>query len=541
MDNPKSIGKYEVQELLGGGMSQVYRARDTVIGRTVAIKILTPAGGADPDTKARFLREAQIAGSMAHENIMSVYDFGENEGQPFMVMEFLRGEDLRSAMKNGRTGDLNTRLQTALQIARALEYIHQQKIIHRDIKPENIHVNAGGKVKLVDFGIAKTDELNLTRPGFTAGTPSYMAPEQVLAKDVSHLADIYSFGVLLFELLTGSKAIAGDNVEQLFHKILSEKVDTAPLIRANVPESICRLIEECIEKDPARRPQSMSAVRSVIEKALAPEKTPISQSPATPTRSRWILPAAVAGVVILLAAAVTLFLSTREKKSVQPEVKKAEPSSVLATPTGEMVLVKSGAMPSFYIDRTEVTNDAYASFCSARQRPLPENFPKDQPGYPVVGITIVDAKEFAKWANKRLPNKLEWELAARGSDPREYPWGNTQDPSRANVSDNPGLSSHELIPADAFHEGSSPYGVLQMAGNAWEFVDEMITPSEGALEAMTKIMRPPPTADEPWYMIFGGSYYSPLVKSFHDGDDWSAVPARFRRKDIGFRCVKDVQ
>jgi len=210
MENPKRIGKYEIEEFLGGGMSHVYKARDTVIGRTVAIKILTQTGVADPETKARFLREAQLAGGLAHENIMSVYDFGEDAEQPFMVMEFLRGEDLRSAIKNNHTGDLNRRLEIALQVAKALDYIHQQKITHRDIKPENIHINAAGRVKLMDFGVAKTDELSLTRPGFTMGTPYYMSPEQVTGKDVTFVADVYSFGMLLFELLAGARATLAD-------------------------------------------------------------------------------------------------------------------------------------------------------------------------------------------------------------------------------------------------------------------------------------------------------------------------------------------
>jgi len=202
-----------------------------------------------------------------------------------------------------------------------------------------------------------------------------------------------------------------------------------------------------------------------------------------------------------------------------------------------MVLVRPAALPPFYMDRTEVTNEAYSRFCSERGRPLPPGFPPDRPDFPVVNITIVDAKEFARWAGKRLPTRSEWEAAARGNDGRAYPWGNNHDPSLANVADNPYLSTHDLMPANAFEQGKSPYGILQMAGNVWEFVDELITPSPGALQAFAKLMSPPPTIDEPWYTIQGGAYNVPLIRNV--SFEWSAVPARFRRPDIGFRCVKN--
>lgn len=540
MENPKRIGKYEIEEFLGGGMSHVYKARDTVIGRTVAIKLLTQTGVAESETKARFLREAQMAGNLSHENIMSVYDFGEDHEQPFMVMEFLQGEDLRSAMKSNRTGDLNHRLEIALQVAKALEYIHQQKIIHRDIKPENIHVGVTGKVKLMDFGVAKTDELSLTKPGFTMGTPYYMAPEQVIGKDVTHLADVYSFGMLLFELLTGSKAITGDTVEQLFYKILNEPADLSALQPAGVPESIRKLIATCITKNPADRPQSMREVQAVIEKALRPQQQTTSVRRAPLQRKKWLVPAAIIGLIAVVAIVVVFLQSRSEKEAVHETTtsKKAELSPVLSTSTGEMILIPAGGTISFYIDRTEVANEAYARYCAERGRPLPSGFPQSQMKLPVVNITIVDAQEFAKWAQKRLPSKDEWEAAARGSDKRSYPWGNAHDPSFANVSDNPGLSTHTLMPVDAFKQGAGPYGVMQMAGNAWEFVDELIAPSDGAMKAFARLMSPPPAADEPWYTIRGGAFDVPLVKNA--SFEWSGVPARFKAPDIGFRCVKDI-
>lgn len=158
-------------------MSHVYRARDLVIGRSVAVKILTETAAQDSEACNRFLAEARMAGNLAHENVISIYDFGKDEALGlFMVMEYLDGEDLRSAIRHSRTGDLADKLRIAVQIAKALDYIHRQKIIHRDIKPDNVHITSSGGVKLMDFGIAKTEDLNITRPGYVLGTPSYMAP-----------------------------------------------------------------------------------------------------------------------------------------------------------------------------------------------------------------------------------------------------------------------------------------------------------------------------------------------------------------------------
>ncbi len=260
MEHPSRVGKYELEQFLGGGMSHVYRAKDSVLGRRVALKILTPAGSADAETKARFLLEARMASSVSHENIISVYDFGEEQGRPFIVMEFLEGESLREAIKQGHLGDLEQRLKIAIQVARALDYVHARKIIHRDIKPENINIDFSGKAKLMDFGIAKSEGMQLTRAGFTLGTPYYMAPEQVLGKALTPQADVYGFGILLFELITGNKPITGDTVEKIFQQILYEPLNLEPLARLGVPHSLCELIARCTYKQLAQRPQNLGSV-----------------------------------------------------------------------------------------------------------------------------------------------------------------------------------------------------------------------------------------------------------------------------------------
>ena len=189
MQLPASVGKYELLEFLGGGMSHVYRARDTVIDRPVVVKLLTLEACHNAEAKARFLQEAKLAGNIQHENIVSVFDFGEHEGRPFIVMEYLKGEDLRDAIRAGHTGSIAERMKIALHVAEALEYVNGLGIVHRDIKPENVHVDQNGRVRLMDFGIAKTVDLSLTKTGMAMGTPYYMSPEQVAGKPVSPSMD----------------------------------------------------------------------------------------------------------------------------------------------------------------------------------------------------------------------------------------------------------------------------------------------------------------------------------------------------------------
>jgi serine/threonine-protein kinase len=547
MQLPSMIGKYELLEFLGGGMSHVYRARDTVIERPVVVKILTDEASADAESKARFLHEAKIAGGFQHENIVNVFDYGDHDGRPYIVMEYLEGEDLRGAIRAGRAGSMANRLRIAGSIAAALEYVHGRGIIHRDIKPENVHIDRNGKVKLMDFGIAKTANLSLTRTGMAMGTPYYMAPEQVAGRATTPLIDIYAFGMLFFELLTGVRGIQGDTMEQLFYQIMNQPLDADALEKAGVPPTVRDLIVRCTAKAAEQRPQSMSEVIQVVQRATpssrnsasiattrtlttpppppaAPTVTPTVTPLEAPQRPFAGRPVAIGLVAVIGAIVIASGIYLWSKR-------------VVAVPG--MIYYPGGAFPfgpdkkpvnlgPFYIDETEVSNADFAEFCRATGC-VP---PTGAPDLPVVRVTIAQARAYAQWKGRRLPTAQEWERASRGVDALRYPWGNQEDAKRANLLDNPTLVNHALMPVRSFAKTPE----YQMAGNAWEMVDTPVTPSDAAVAMFATLVTPAPTRDERWIQIRGGSYNTPLPAAVTY--EYSPIPERFSGPDIGFRCAK---
>jgi formylglycine-generating enzyme required for sulfatase activity/predicted Ser/Thr protein kinase len=550
MNLPARFGKYELQEFLGGGMSHVFQALDTVIGRQVAVKVLTDEGCRDTDTKNRFLHEARMSGTIQHDHIVTIHDYGEEQGRPYMVMEFLRGGDLRDAIRKGQTGDLRNRLRIADETAAALEYVHQRGIIHRDIKPENIFLEQSGRAKIMDFGISKAAGFNLTKAGNTMGTPFYMSPEQVLGTEITPLVDVYSYGIVLYELFTGDRLVKGDSMERLFYIILHEGPDPAKLSAAGLPPALCELILRCTAKKPEARIQSFSAIREVLKQITASVSgqgtAPATLSPAVPQppsgSSLKLGPMIGAGLGALALGAIALWYLNRAEPAPQPPPKKAELAAMIDAKGGKMALVPAGEfrfgsarsplkLPAVYIDVTEVSNRAYRDFASATNRALPEGFPADAPGLPAVNVSFNDAKAFCVWAGKRLPDDREWEKAARGTDGRNFPWGNNEDKSMANA------GNRGLAPVDSFEQGASPFKLLHMTGNAWEWVEHPHTPSAQAVETFGRILQPKPTANEPWHYIKGGAFDRALAEGVTY--EWASVPARLTNPAIGFRCAQD--
>jgi formylglycine-generating enzyme required for sulfatase activity len=544
MQLPARIGKYELLQFLGGGMSHVYRSRDTVIGRQVAVKILTETGMQDPEARIRFLQEAKLAGTIKHDHIVTVHDYGEEDGRPFIVLEFLEGEDLRDAIQKQHLGDLKNKLRIALEIAQALAFVHEKNIVHRDIKPENIFIERSGRAKLMDFGIAKAQGLSLTKTGNSLGTPYYMAPEQVLGTAITELVDIYSFGMLLYEMLCGQKPVTGDTMERLFYVILHETPPEQALIDAGIPEEVRALIKRATAKKPEERFQGFGPVIALLKSFLAGEPGPVRAAPAASPQVRT-KPLLMVGIATAVIAVAFWFLLLRPKPAISPSL-----LETLQTPTGEMALVPEGrflfgkdrtpvTLAAFYVDRTEVSNEAYGKFCTAASHAAPTGFSTAKPADPVVNVTIGDAMAYAAWAGKRLPTEQEWEKASRGEDGRNYPWGNEADVSRANVADNLSVMPKGVRPAISFEAGVSPHRALNMTGNVMELVDEKRSPSPNAIAHFAGYLTPPPTADEPWYLMKGGAFDTPL--NFGVLYEQVVVPGRFSYGNLGFRCVKSIE
>ena len=260
----EKLGKYELREVLGrGGMGVVYRAFDPLMDREVAIKVILEKSLESQETKARFIREARTAGKLSHDNITVIHDYGEFEGKTFIVMEFLDGKDLRSIIDTKEPLTLRDKLSYARQVCRGLQYAHANMIVHRDIKPENIKVLADGRIKIMDFGIAKpysptavamevdTQQV-LTQIGMRIGTPWYMSPEQVKGDPVEKRADIFSFGVVLYELLTYKKPFTGNDTTVMY-KILHEEPDPIQLEESGLTVDLQKILTQCLAKDPAAR------------------------------------------------------------------------------------------------------------------------------------------------------------------------------------------------------------------------------------------------------------------------------------------------
>ena len=252
----EKIGKYTIIEMLGkGAMGVVYKALDPDINREVAVKTIRfdIVDGDDEEMIGRFIREAQAAGKLDHSNIATIYDVGREKDLTYIVMQYIKGQSLQQVIAKKKKFSPKEIADILIPLCEALEYAHQNGIVHRDIKPANILIDLNGKPNVVDFGVARVETSTLTQSGVTVGTPSYMSPEQIMGKRVDNRADIFSLGVILYELAAGQRPFSGGNVSTLMYKIVNEEPPHITEVEKSLPANYENIIEKALAKDPKDR------------------------------------------------------------------------------------------------------------------------------------------------------------------------------------------------------------------------------------------------------------------------------------------------
>ncbi len=461
-----NIGRYEVIDEIGrGGMGVVYLCRDPVLDRFVAVKTLLPRSLSRKSALKRFLREARVSARLDHPNIVRLHDIGEEGGIHYIVMEYVPGKTLREIIEGRSRAKIPEMVGIFRQICRALDYAHSLEVVHRDLKPENVIVSDAGSAKVLDFGLACLGgNHTLTSAGTVMGTLAYLSPEQARGEEVDHRSDIYSAGIMLFEMLTGRHPFASQSAAEMFQKNLTEPPPAMRKIDRRIPENMEVLVFRALRKDPGERFQSAVEMLEELD-GLKENLAETSLSP--PLR--------------VSVGKVEVFTNSKDG------------SELIMIPAGEFLMGSNdydNEKPShrvylnaYYIGKYEVTNEQFARFVNETGYNAggswKEYYNSGTADHPVVCVSWNDAVAYCDWANLRLPTEAEWEKAARGTDGRKYPWGNEWDVERCNWSEGPELSGmaniysgRGTLPVGSFSSGESPYGCLDMAGNVWEWCSD---------------------------------------------------------------------
>ncbi|MBI3242249.1 MAG: SUMF1/EgtB/PvdO family nonheme iron enzyme [Chloroflexi bacterium] len=519
-------GRYKIDSQLGqGGMSTVYKAADPNLRRTVAVKLIHPHLAADPEFVRRFEEEAAAVAQLRHPNIIQVYDFDHDGDTYYMVLEHVQGETLQARLKALNASHTRlplteaARLMTA--VCEAVHYAHERGMIHRDLKPANIMINQDSDPVLMDFGVVKmlSGQQQQTSTGAIVGTPSYISPEQVRGERPDSRADIYSLGVVLFEMVAGRCPFDADSTLRLMLMHVNEPVPDIRELADDVPGALVAVVEKALAKQPEDRFQTAeemaAALRAVYGPAAmlrpasgstsaAPPSAPTVTKPvgqtavgasttealsappvqppkaATPKRNwmPFIIGCGALGVIGLIAVIAVAFGSSRLFGGGADAL---PPPEGMIRINGGVYLVGLDAVDEnhaalqqvtlveFWIDQHEVTNTQYAKFVSETGKPPPVSwaagaFPPGHDNRPVQGVTWDQAADYCAWTRKRLPTEAEWEVTARGPENDLFPWGNKEDSVK--------LPGNETYDVGTVSANRSRYGVFDLAGNVWEWVAE---------------------------------------------------------------------
>ena len=313
-------GRYRALKRLGvGGMAEVWCVEDEVLGRRVALKLLGGRFTSDPEFRERFRREAQAAAGLTHPNIVSIFDRSEWDGQPYIAMELVDGRTLKELVTERGPLDPSIAVNLTEQVLRALGYAHKRGIVHRDVKPQNVIIDAEGQAKVADFGIARAGHSEMTETGAIVGTVAYLSPEQAQGQPVDRRSDLYSAGVVLYELLTGRVPFEGEAAVSVALKHVSERPVPPGQLHPGISPALEAVVMRAMEKDPARRFQSAEEFIAALENARRAPTRPIVAEPPVeqwveedvPGSRWWLWLLALLAVAALAAGAYFLFVGNR--------------------------------------------------------------------------------------------------------------------------------------------------------------------------------------------------------------------------------------
>ncbi|HEX9331902.1 MAG TPA: bifunctional serine/threonine-protein kinase/formylglycine-generating enzyme family protein [Anaerolineales bacterium] len=575
----KTIGRVRIEKLLArGGMAEVYLGMHLTLERPVAVKLLHSHIEEDPSLLERFHREAKVVAGLRHPNIVQIFDFDTTtDGHPYIVMEYLKGPTLANYLRG--LHERNERIPPH-QVARllkaltaALDYAHEQGVIHRDIKPGNILLHKKAdlipldkpltndvEAVITDFGLVRiAHAATQTASGMVSGTPAYMSPEQARGDKTDHRTDIYSLGVVLYEMLAGRVPFEADSSMSIIYM----HIHNPPPPIAGISPAVQTVMDRALAKNPNDRYQTsremavdfflaigMTAQAETIMEVY-PGKADDTSTSLKPkkTRSRAWIGAGILSFICLLvlgagAWGLLSFLPSFAKPTGTADATIINPTASVSLPvtsdlpSGEgMVAVAADTyevgtvlftddyhivpqeipLSSFWIDQYPTTNTQYQPFMTQTNPPPPEVWPGEG-DHPVRGVTWEQAVAYCSWAKKRLPSEAEWEAAGRGSGPTPqlYPWGNDDTASGQALS----LPDEDTYAVGTQSFNKSPFGVFDMVGNIWEWVGE-----------------PYSRVQEGYKILRGGRYGLPINDLAYRlaiaPDDTRYI------KFAGFRCAAD--
>jgi eukaryotic-like serine/threonine-protein kinase len=611
-------GRYRIESLLGeGGMGVVYRATHIYLDTQFAVKILNQELVANQSAIERFRREAKATGRIHHPNAIQVTDFGvTSERIVYLVMELVDGKTLGDLLQSEGSLDYRRAVGIMLQVCAAVEAAHQSGVIHRDLKPDNIKIKQVGdseRIKVLDFGIAmlrereptsdshnsnnSNDDPNLyrtiTETGTIIGTPQYMSPEQCRARKLDPRSDIYSLGIILYELLSGKHLYPSIEALDVMLKQIREMPPSLREVCPTVPSAIESVVMRALEKDPARRQSSAAEFAAELEQALAAsekeialgfaptviQRIPVQLSPAKPSSSspklaseahtkvpnRWTAKVradsthrierwrrvvilkwpVLVTVLLLMVGVITSFI-----------YKSPPPIKTAVSPVNdEMVLIPGGIFKmgrdngefderpahdvrvmDFYLDKYEVTNEKYKKFVDEASRQPPPHwkdgiYPFGEAKLPVTHVSWYDAAQYAKWVGKRLPTEEEWEYAARnGRKQNLYPWGDDWQPNKTAGGI---VYLNRPVTVGSFEIDKNEFGVYDLAGNVSEWVENSFRSYDGSkVYDERKVFRGGSFAEietPPEKITSAYRFYVP------------ADPEINLKAKLGFRCAKDAK